>query len=49
MWSYAVWTTKQNNAWNGFPTKRESVMAANANELDNTRPSLIQNNDVENT
>lgn len=49
MWSYAVWTTKQNNDWNGFQTKRESVMAANANELDNTRPSLTQNNDVENT
>lgn len=49
MWSYAMWTTKQNNAWNGFQTKRECVMAANANELDNTRLSLIQNNDVENT
>lgn len=49
MWSDAVWATKQNNDWNGFQTKRESVMAANANELDNTRPSLTQNNDVENT
>ena len=49
MWSYAVWPTKQNNAWNGFQTKRESVMAADANELDKTQPSLIQNNAEENT